>query len=333
MASNAAQTAALGFPEGERIQLVIDSAAEPQYCAGLLQGFRSRHPAIEIDFRFAISTDLHARHLEAAAAGRPTADLVWSSAMDLQMGLVRDGEALPHAVPNAAGLPPGAAFRDEAYSTTLEPLATLVDADALGRSTPAGSPAEITRLLADEPSRFRGRVACCDIERNGLAFLALLHAGREQASLAAFLAALSRCEPILVPSVKALADLMVARRALLGWPVLGSYARRAVASAPHLAIAPSGAPCLAVSRVALVPRQAAQPAAGKLFLDYLLSPEGQRHLGEAGLFPITGPGAADADLLRIDDGFADYLDPARRRNLSARWAAATGRPAGREAAP
>ncbi|NEU36662.1 ABC transporter substrate-binding protein, partial [bacterium LRH843] len=41
------------------------------------------------------STDLYRRFVAESDAGRPGADLVWSSAMDLQARLINDGYAQP----------------------------------------------------------------------------------------------------------------------------------------------------------------------------------------------------------------------------------------------
>ena len=103
---------------GARFTLL--SAAEQRYFMPLLEGFAKARPDITVDFVFGISTALHQRYMDEHAAGGPTADLIWSSAMDLQMALVLDGHAQPHGITHA--LPPAAAYRDLALATTSEPL-------------------------------------------------------------------------------------------------------------------------------------------------------------------------------------------------------------------
>jgi len=306
-------------------RLVIYSAAEKQYCTGLLEGFGTRHPGIEIEFVFGISVALHERHLAELAAGTLAADVLWSSAMDLQMNLALEGKALPHASPEARALPPGAAYRDLAYATTVEPLMTLVHRGLYDVEVPAGSLAERTAALAS--GRFRGQVAAYDIARNGLGFLALLHESRHGADFDAFLAGIAACKPKTFGSNPALVDEVVSGRAALGYHVLGSYALRAVRANPVLAIAASNAPLLAISRLALISSRAPHPNAARLFVDYLLSQEGQRHLLKAGLFPIrseAGDGSRTTALapIRIDSDFDYLLDPERRRTLLSRWQAA-----------
>ena len=324
-------TAPVHAPTPAEDRLVIYSAAEKKYCAGLLEDFSARHPGIEIDFVFGISVALHERYLAALAAGKPEADLLWSSAMDLQMSLVLAGDALRHPSPEANALPRGAAYRDLAYATTVEPLLTLVNRDRFDVNLAAGSLVELTAALRIDPERFLGRIACYDIAANGLGFLALLHESRRSADFAAFLQALAACRPKLFGSNPPLVEEVASGRAALGYHVLASYALRATRSNPSLAIAASNTPPLAVSRVAFIPRSAPHPNAARLFLDYLLSQDGQQRLLEAGLFPIRKEAGAASSTdavtpIRIDRDFGDLLDPQRRQKLLSQWRAAVAAP-------
>lgn len=310
-------------------RVVVYSAAEQQYCKGLLDGFTARHPGIAVEFVFGISTALHERFLAALALNRPAADVLWSSAMDLQMSLVHAGHALPHPSAEARALPPGAAYRDLAYATTVEPLLTLVNRDCFDTRHPAGTLAEIAVVLKRDLDRFRGRVACYDIGSNGLGFLALLHESQRAAEFGAFLEALSECRPKAFGSTPPLVDEVASGRAALAYHVLASYALRAVRSNPALAIAVSSAPSLAISRVALISRSAPHPNAARLFVDYLLSQDGQQRLREACLFPIRGnlnaddtPKQAVVNAIPIDRGLENLLDPQRRTGLLSRWRSA-----------
>jgi iron(III) transport system substrate-binding protein len=301
-----------------RGRLTIFSAAERRYCEPLLRGYAEHHPAVDIDFVFGISTGLHRRYLQEAAAGGPTADLLWSSAMDQQMALVLEGHAQPHGVP--LRLPAGMAYRDLAVATTCEPLFTL-SRDA---AAPAGTPAEIAALIASDPNRFRQRIAVPDIETNGLGFLALLRWALDDVAFDEFLDALALSMPRAVGSAPALIAAM-SDGAELALHLLGSYARRAVAANPTLHIAPSAEPSLAVARIAFVPRRAANPEAASAFLAYMLSSEGQAAIGEAGLFPLTATSERPLAPIPLDERFSRLLDQKERAALLTRWRAALGR--------
>jgi iron(III) transport system substrate-binding protein len=301
-----------------RGRLTILSAAERRYCEPLLAGFAARHPQVELDFVSGISTDLNRRYLQEAASGRTTADLLWSSAMDQQMALVLDGHAQPHGVRHT--LPPHASYRDLAVATTCEPLFTL----SRDLSARAGTPGEIAALIASDPARFRGRVAVPDIETNGLGFLAMLCWSFDATDFDKFLNALASCAPRACGSAPALVT-TVSDGAQLALHLLGSYALRTVNADPALHIARSAKPSLAVSRVAFIPRRAANPEAASAFLADMLSPAGQAALGEAGLFPITAAPARPVAPIPLDENFAGLIDREHRATLLARWRTALGR--------
>lgn len=303
-----------------RGRLTLLSAAEERYCAPLLAGFAAAQPDVEVDFVFGISTTLHQRYLQEHAAGGPTADLIWSSAMDLQMALVLEGHAQPHGV--AHNLPASAAYRDLALATTSEPLVTLMR----GPAAPAGTPAELTALLRGNAARFGERMVVPDIEANGLGFLAMLRWSLEEPDFDLFLHAMARCAPRAVGSAVELLNAME-EGAELALHVLGAYAARAVARDARLCIAPSAAPAPAVARVAFIPRRAANPEAAAVFLAFLVSSAGQMALGEAGLFPVTAAPALPLSPVPIDQGFERLLDPQARAALLDRWRQVLGRTA------
>jgi iron(III) transport system substrate-binding protein len=299
-------------------RLTLFSAAERRFCEPLLRGFHQQHPEVELDFVFGYSIDLHRRYLEELRSGGPSASLLWSSAMDLQMRLVLDGHAQPHGVRHT--LLPQAAYRDLALATTCEPLFTLSRNPA-----PAGTPGEIADLVMRDPERLRGRIAIPDIESNGLGFLAMLHWSLQEPNFDAFLDALKCCAPHTAGSAPALVR-AVADGAELALHVLGAYALQASATNSLLHIAPSAALPLAITRVAFIPRRAPNPAAASVFLAYMLSPQGHAAMGEGGLVPITASLTRAVATIPLDDSFARLIDPSTRAALLTRWRAMVGRP-------
>src|SRR5436305_1225006 len=71
------------------------------------------------------SPGMYNRFTSETAAGADSADLMWSSAMDLQMKLVSDGQAMTYASPEASALPATAVYQNQAFGTTLEPFAFI----------------------------------------------------------------------------------------------------------------------------------------------------------------------------------------------------------------
>ncbi len=316
-------------------KVVVFSAAFRPYCEPLLAGFAASHPGIEVEFVDGISGSLHQRYLEGLARGRGEVDVLWSSAMDLQMGLVQSGHAQVCASPVAAGLPAWANYRDMAYATTLEPLVTLVNRNQFETTTCAGTLTEITAVLNARPRELRDKIACYDIESNGLGFLALLQNSVRESDFGAFMRALAAARPRMFGSNPPLVDAVASGHAALAYHVLGAFALRALRANPSLAVAPTAGARLAVSRIAFVPVSAPHPRAARRFLYYLLSPEGQRRLAESELFPLRADDSIAAELGRaalapiaIDQGLDALLDPVRRAKLRERWQAVVAAAAG-----
>jgi iron(III) transport system substrate-binding protein len=308
-------------------RVVVYSATERRYCAGLLARFATLHPGVEVELRDGISTALHRRYLERFAAGCPEADVMWSSAMDLQMELVLAGHAARYRSAHAGALPSWAVYRDSAYATTLEPLVTLLDGHAgAALDAPAGSVGELAALLAREADRLHGRVACLDVESNGLGFLALLEESRDERGFAAFLDALSACGPIICDSQRSLLDAVQGGKAFVALHVLGAYASRAVAADASLRIARTESRVPGVSRIAFVCANAPHGEEARMFLDFLLAAAGQRALQEAGLFALGEAGGESRwQPIPIDGGMTDLLDTQRRQRVLAAWRDAVGR--------
>jgi len=88
----------------------------------LIKDFQALYPGIQVDYTDLNSTELYSRFIAEVAAGTGTADVLWSSAMDLQVRLAADGNAATYASPEIAALPKWAVLANQAYGTTYEPI-------------------------------------------------------------------------------------------------------------------------------------------------------------------------------------------------------------------
>ena len=313
-------------PPDPAADLVVYSAAFKPFCQSLLAGFSKAHPGVVLQFVDGVSTDLHAQYVDLHRGGQAVPDVMWSSAMDLQMELVRMGHARAHRSDHAQALPVWARFQDLAFCTTLEPLVGLRHTQHLGPQDAISTLWEVTELMQQRPDLLRQRIACLDIEANGMGFLAMLVARAQGEPFERFIRLAAGLGLQGHGSNPPLVQALVAERAVLAFPVLGAFAARAVATHPALAVCTSPAARLGVSRVALIPKAAPHPEAAACFVDFLLSPEGQACMRQDGLFPWQDLGQSDGlpamvvEPLPIDDGFALWLDPAERAALRADWA-------------
>src|SRR5439155_4601374 len=100
-----------------------------------------------------------------------TADVVWSSAMDLQVKLVNDGYAARYVSPETPNLPRWAIWRNEAYGTTFEPIGFVYNKSLIDVPKVPQSRAELVNLLTNDAGRFKGKVTAFDPEKSGLGYL------------------------------------------------------------------------------------------------------------------------------------------------------------------
>ena len=68
----------------------------------LIQGFQALNPDIAVEYQDLLTGQIFARITEETDAGGTTADLAFSSAMDLQIKLANDGYAQAVATPSSA---------------------------------------------------------------------------------------------------------------------------------------------------------------------------------------------------------------------------------------
>jgi iron(III) transport system substrate-binding protein len=312
-------------PHDPTAHLVVYSAAFKPFCQSLLAGFAKAHPGVKLQFVDGVSTDLHTHYVGLHQRGDALPDVMWSSAMDLQMELVRMGHARPHRSAHAQALPAWARYQDLAFCTTLEPLVGLRHTQYLGPHDGISTLAELADLMQQRPDVLRQRMACLDIEANGMGFLAMLVARAQGESFERFIRLAADLGVQGHGSNPPLVQALVAERAVLAFPVLGAFAARAVLAHPQLAVCTSPAPRLGVSRVALIPTGAPHPGQAACFVDFLLSPAGQDCMRQDGLFPLHDLGQSESlppmavQPLPIDDGFAPWLDGASREALRQDW--------------
>src|SRR5207244_3916017 len=93
-----AQTIAAANKEGK---VVIYSALDTKAAQPLVKDFQALFPGIKVEYNDMNSTEMYNRFIAEVASGQGSADVMWSSAMDLQVKLVDDGQALTYASPEA----------------------------------------------------------------------------------------------------------------------------------------------------------------------------------------------------------------------------------------
>jgi iron(III) transport system substrate-binding protein len=322
-----AAAASCARPTAERGAVRVHATTDRPAVQPLIDDFERLHARLRVDYVQLGSVELYRRCVAADDGG---ADVLWSSAMDLQIKLVNDGHAARHESPHAAQLPRWAVWKHEAYATTYEPVG-WAHHRALLPDAPRDH-ASLAALLHAQQPRLRRRIATYDVERAGVGYLIAVNDALASPQAWELLRLIGRCRPELHADTQAMLDSVADGRALLAHNVLGSYAEPAARSRRELAVVYPSDYTLVVSRVAFVARRAPNPDGARRWLDHLLSPRGQRLLADAGLYAVrsdvASPRSAAAIGARLGEaarpvalgpGLLANLDDSRRRLFLKRW--------------
>ncbi|ACL57716.1 ABC transporter substrate-binding protein [Methylobacterium nodulans] len=312
--------------------VVIRATTDEAEAAAMLEGFRQLHPGLSVSYAKVNSSNLYEEFLAEAAAGGGTADIIWSSAMDLQVKLVNDGYAERHVSREAEGLPAWAVWRNEAYGITAEPVALAYNRTLLPESRVPRSHAELLRALTQNPEAWQGKVAAYDPERSGVGFLFLAQNLEVTPRTWDLVRALGQAGAKLYTTTSTMLDRVSSGEALIAFDVFGSYALERAKHDPALGVVLLSDYTLVTSRIAFIPKAARHKAAARLFMDYMLSRAGQAQLAARSVTPAR-PDArrpddpvATAPALRpiaVGPELLTYLDQIKRARMLRQWRRAT----------
>ncbi|MBM7455357.1 ABC-type Fe3+ transport system substrate-binding protein [Oceanisphaera litoralis] len=290
----AAQEFLLPASAGPERKLVIYSATDYLHLEPLLQHFQQEHPRLSIRLLDLNTQELHDRFLTEGPDS--PADLLISSAMDLQLKLVNDGHARPWRSNQTLALPAEAHWRHELFAFTFEPVLTVFNRTLLGPHPVPRSRQELLTLLRRDPARFAGRIATYDIVSSGVGYLLASQDSQQGLMYGRLLEAFGSLAVHLDDTSNGMLESLARGNMVIGYNLLGSYVSSALARYPQLeALAPEDY-TLMLMRLALIPNSAPHPTAAGELIDFMLSARGQALLAQSGLHPLLEP---DSDQLRL----------------------------------
>lgn len=306
---------------GERARLSIAGATDRHAMEPLLADFQHSRPDIAIEYRDLGTAELYASVVEGHDAAR--ADLVISSAIDLQVKLVNDGHTRPYRSALTDALPKWANWRNEAFGFTFEPAAIVYNRKLVPASDVPQTHEALIGLLREKEPAYRRRVGTYDIRNSGIGYL---FATQDSVLFSQFwqLVSVSGNAGVrLFCCTRDILDLVESGELLIAYNVLGSYAQALAGETSSLGVVLPSDYTLAISRVAVIPREAPHPDLAGAFVDYLLSPRGQEVVaGRAGLsVPAQQRIPVQSALRPIDLGPAllVFLDRLKRDWFLQRW--------------
>jgi len=262
-------------------KLVIYSSTDSASVEPLLQDFKSLYPFLQVEYNDLNTTEVYNRFIAETASGSGGADLLWSSAMDLQLQLASKGHALTYASPEISGLPKWAVWQNQAYGTTFEPVSIAYNKRLLPADAVPQSHADMIRLPKEKPELFKEKIATFDPEKSGVGFLMMTQDAKVFPQFWDLAKALGSSGAKVYTSTGAMLEKVGEH--YLAYNIIGSYVLLRQKKDPAMGLVLPKDYTLVFSRVAFISKTARNPNAAKLFLDYILSKRGQTVMSEKSL--------------------------------------------------
>ena len=257
--------------------------------------------------------------------------------MDLQVKLVDEGQALPYLSPEASKLPVWAVYKNQAYGTTYEPAVFIYNKRLVTADEVPQDHAAFAKLINTKVDKFKGKVTTYDIEKSGVGFMFVVQDTKYFPGMKELEQGFGASSYRVYGSTGNMLEKVSSGEHLLGYNVLGSYALVRAKKDAALGVVLPKDYTLVLSRVMFIGKQAKNPNAAKLWVDYILSPRGQKLIGsDVELFSIRNDvdaeytaasltkqlGPNNVKPIPVSAEIVTYLDQKKRLDFLSAWKAA-----------
>ena len=317
-------------------KVVVYSTTDTAAAKFLIDDFKALYPGVSVEYNDMNSTEVYNRFISERAANAGSADVLWSSSMDLQIKLANDGGALAYASPEIPHLPSWAVWKTEAYGTTYEPLAIVYNKRLLTGDEIPQSHADLLRVFTTKADKLKGKVTTYDIEKSGVGFMLITQDSKYNPQFWEMVKALGAIGPRVQSSAGTMMERISSGENLLGFNIFNSYAALRAKKDPSIGIVLPKDYTLVMSRVMFISKSAKNPNAAKLWLDYILSKRGQGIIanqselgsirsdvdGEMTVAGYTKQLGNNAKPIPVSTDLLVYLDQTKRLDFIKQWQAA-----------
>jgi iron(III) transport system substrate-binding protein len=290
-------------------RVVVYATTDAVAANPLVKDFQAAFPGIQVDYSDLNSTELYNRFIAEVAAGS-TGDVMWSSAMDLQVKLASDGNAATYASPEIPKLPKWAVWENKAYGTTYEPITFVYNKRLVPAADVPQDHGALLKLLTAKPDAYKGKVTAYDPEKSGVGYLFVNEDVKSFPQAWDLFRAFGKVNIKLYTSAGAMIERVTSGEHTLAYGIFGSYALSRSKKVPNLGIVTPKDYTLVASRVAFISAKAKNPNAAKLFLDYLLSKRAQTIIAnQAELYSLRDDVEGDATVRKVAEQVGDKVRP------------------------
>jgi len=315
-------------------KVVIYSALDTKAATPLIKDFNALYPDVKVEYNDMNSTELYNRFIAEVASGQGGADVMWSSAMDLQVKLVDDGKAMAYKSPETPKLPAWSVYKGEAYGTTFEPAVFIYNKRLVTGDEIPTDHASFAKIINTHVDKYKGKVTTYDIEKSGVGFMFVVQDSKYFPGMKDLVHGFGKTGYKVYGSTGNMLEKTSSGEHLLGYNVLGSYAAVRAKKDPGLGVVLPKDYTLVLSRVIFIGKDAKHPNAAKLWVDYVLSQRGQKVIGsDVELYSIRDDveapytaaklkaelGGANIKPIPVAGEITEYLDPKKRLDFLGKW--------------
>lgn len=263
--------------------LVVYSVLSNKAAQPLVDAFQAKYPAIHVEYDGeGGSTETYERFLTETKLKKPTADVVWSSAMDLQMKLVSEGYAAKYRSVESDELPEWANYQDMAWGTTYEPVVIVYNKQLLPSNQVPVDHSSFSLLLDKNQAQFQGKVTSFDLSKSGVGYMFAVQDQIHSDTWSRLQRSIGNSNPHLAAGTGEMLKRINSGDSIVGYNIMGSYAlSRSQKDLPNLAVIYPTDFTPVLSRVMFINVNAAHPSAAKLWVDFVLSKQGQKIIGDS----------------------------------------------------
>lgn len=266
--------------------VTVYSSTDSKSVAGMLQAFQARYPKIKVDFVDQSSNELYTRFTSEAAAGQGTGDIAWAGA-DTAVKLFDDGIATEYVSPEARNLPPHAIWKNAAFGVTYEPIVMVYNKRLVAPADVPVTRQDLTRLLTAKRDTYNGKIGTYDAERNaaGIGFLGEDSRSYPDTAWPLF-RAMGAAGVKLFNSNGTMVERVASGEIALAYNLAAANVAERMKTDTSIGMV---LPCdytLYLTRTAVISKKGKHPNAARVFMDFMLSKEGQQKLADKSIGAI-----------------------------------------------
>src|SRR5258708_11089703 len=158
---------------------------------------------------------------------------MWSSAMDLQVKRVDDGQALAYKSPEVPKLPGWAVYKNQAYGTTYEPAVFIYNKRLVTGDEIPQDHAGFSKVINAKADKYKGKVTTYDIEKSGVGFMFVVQDTKYFPGMKDLEKGFGASSYKVYSSTGNMLEKVSSGDHLLGYHVLGPYPLRPANTTPH----------------------------------------------------------------------------------------------------